>query len=320
MSAIKPRIMPVDDVLTAIYRVDLPPNAWLRGVREIGMVDHVSSMAAVIDWHQGKGWQLSVADFSEGGASIAEGLLPQFSNPEAAATMPKATWCASHTELLRTYPLPDPWAGIYARGGASDAWGIFANDVDGRIVCASYLLRGRGRTPPAARRYWRRATAHLSAAARLRTALDAAPEAIFTPGGKLLHAEGIARDPEHREALRNAARAIDRARLKKAEPIAAIESWTAMVSGRWTLVDQFESDSKRFVVARVNEPKLEERASLSPRERHVAALVALGRSNKEIAYELGMSAPTVASHLHRICKKLGVTRAGLIGRDPRVRS
>jgi DNA-binding CsgD family transcriptional regulator len=45
--------------------------------------------------------------------------------------------------------------------------------------------------------------------------------------------------------------------------------------------------------------------TLSPREREVAALVARGLSNKEVARELGLSDGTVKIHVHSIFQKLG---------------
>ena len=46
-------------------------------------------------------------------------------------------------------------------------------------------------------------------------------------------------------------------------------------------------------------------ASLSPREREVASLVAEGCSNKQIARRLAISEPTVKDHVHRILTKTG---------------
>jgi DNA-binding CsgD family transcriptional regulator len=46
--------------------------------------------------------------------------------------------------------------------------------------------------------------------------------------------------------------------------------------------------------------------ALTPTERRVAALVADGRRNKEIAQELLMSVATVEAHLTRTFRKLGI--------------
>lgn len=54
---------------------------------------------------------------------------------------------------------------------------------------------------------------------------------------------------------------------------------------------------------------------ISPRERHIAELVAQGFSDKDIAAALGISRWTVASHLRRIFGKLHArTRAEMIAR------
>jgi DNA-binding NarL/FixJ family response regulator len=60
-------------------------------------------------------------------------------------------------------------------------------------------------------------------------------------------------------------------------------------------------------------------ASLSGREREVAELVALGRTNREIAGELFLSEKTVESHMSRLFTKLGVSSraavAEAVGRE-----
>jgi DNA-binding NarL/FixJ family response regulator len=53
-------------------------------------------------------------------------------------------------------------------------------------------------------------------------------------------------------------------------------------------------------------------AELSPREREVAALIATGSKNREIAAELFLSEKTVEGHLTNIFAKCGVkSRAAL---------
>jgi DNA-binding CsgD family transcriptional regulator len=57
------------------------------------------------------------------------------------------------------------------------------------------------------------------------------------------------------------------------------------------------------------------RLGLTAREADVVGLVAAGRTNGEIAADLGISARTVQRHLENVFEKLGVrTRAGVIGR------
>jgi DNA-binding NarL/FixJ family response regulator len=59
----------------------------------------------------------------------------------------------------------------------------------------------------------------------------------------------------------------------------------------------------------------EERERLTRREREVLELIARGRSNKRIAFELGISEKTVKAHVGRLLAKLGVadrTQAALL--------
>jgi two-component system, NarL family, response regulator LiaR len=54
-------------------------------------------------------------------------------------------------------------------------------------------------------------------------------------------------------------------------------------------------------------PSLSDRERLTPREREVLELIAHGRSNKRIAFELGISEKTVKTHVGHVLAKLGVT-------------
>ena len=59
--------------------------------------------------------------------------------------------------------------------------------------------------------------------------------------------------------------------------------------------------------------ELNRRGSLPPltlRENEILALVAQGRSNKEVARELTISSATVKNHMHNILQKLRVSRRG----------
>jgi DNA-binding CsgD family transcriptional regulator len=155
-----------------------------------------------------------------------------------------------------------------------------------------------------------RVALHIVCAYRLRF-LDAdgasVPEAVLRPSGHVEHLEGIARKDTARDELQRAVRAMELARgkLRKADPAEALSMWNAMVAGRWTLVDQFESDGKRYLVAKTNPPARASIATLSERESQVVALASVGRSNKAIAYELGLAQGTIATLLKRARTKLG---------------
>jgi DNA-binding CsgD family transcriptional regulator len=159
-----------------------------------------------------------------------------------------------------------------------------------------------------------RVLAHVAAGNRLfhdeRRAAETVDEAILTPAGRIEHAVGVAKEQRARVDLAHAASRIDRARgkLRRVDPEAAVEEWRALVAGRWSLIDHFDSDGRRYLIARRNEqqPRLAKRR-LSGRERQVAALAVLGHSNKLIGYELGLATSTVSAYLASASRKLAIT-------------
>ncbi|MBL8626748.1 MAG: helix-turn-helix transcriptional regulator [Myxococcales bacterium] len=170
--------------------------------------------------------------------------------------------------------------------------------------------------PHAGRRALALAGAHLGAALRLRQLAHAAPhaddaetEAVLSPGGRVLHAEGAARTDRARASLGAAVLAATRARgdARRAAPDTAVAEWTALVQGRWTILETVERDGKRLVLARRNPLGTDDLLALPPDERDVAWLAAYGHSYKFIAYELGVPLGTVATRLRRAMRKLGVT-------------
>jgi DNA-binding CsgD family transcriptional regulator len=73
-------------------------------------------------------------------------------------------------------------------------------------------------------------------------------------------------------------------------------------------------DGNRYILIRT-EPIDRNGFSLSPREREIVRMVALGHQNKVIAAVLNISAWTVCTHVRRIFAKLGVSsRAAMVAR------
>jgi DNA-binding CsgD family transcriptional regulator len=133
-------------------------------------------------------------------------------------------------------------------------------------------------------------------------------EAVLSSSGKIHDARGPARSQSSLDVLRRAAINHEKARgaLRKRDPEEALSLWHGLVAGRWSLVDSFESDGRRFLVARENSPRLARRLALTPTELRVVQLVAVGHANKLVAYELGLSTCSVAMHLRRAMAKLGL--------------
>lgn len=201
--------------------------------------------------------------------------------------------------------------------GIRDVLVVNALDPVGVGVWIGTPLRTMLQLDEATRERWNRVAMHVRAALRLRMRLQlretatnepsGEAEAVFTPHGDIEHLSASAE--RSREALREAVLDVERARgVLRNDTDKALPSWKALVQARWTLVDDFQVDGKRFVLARSNGFATPTLDVLAPRERQVAACLAMGHTNKEIAYELGLSHSTVRVLVVRAFAKLGVTK------------
>ena len=174
---------------------------------------------------------------------------------------------------------------------------------------------------------------HMAAGDRLRRGLDpaaAAPrgltldeirdaahiDAILDPKQfEVADARGEAVSSEARDQIRAAAKSVDRARgkLRKTDPEEALEIWQGLVRGRWSLVDWFDTDGRRFVLARPNAPDLGDPRGLTERELQVVTYAAQGESGKLIGYRFGLSQGHVSTLLKSGMRKLGVKTEHFIG-------
>lgn len=199
--------------------------------------------------------------------------------------------------------------------GVRDFVAINAVDPSGLGVWVGAPLPQELAPTPAMRRTWTRVASHLAIALRLRTRERQPPAAVLAPSGRVEHADGEARRDAARTALRDAVRRLERARgpLRHRDPDAAVGLWQGLVDARWSLLDHFEHDGRRYVVAVENDPVAVGPAAFTPRERHVVAAAALGHSNKLIAYQLGLKDSTVRVLLSRAARKVAVdTRRELV--------
>lgn len=182
-------------------------------------------------------------------------------------------------------------------------------------IALAVLLRDERAPSAMERKRWPQITAHLGAGLRLRTVahqltLDSPPiDAVLDANGSCHDARNEATAASVREKLREAVRRVDWARTAagRSEPDAAMDNWEGLVDGRWSLVDKFDTDGKRFVVAVKNDPAFPDPRGLAPRERQVAEFVGLGRTTKQIAYLLGVSLSAVTNCTGRAQQKLGLS-------------
>jgi DNA-binding CsgD family transcriptional regulator len=205
---------------------------------------------------------------------------------------------------------------------AEDGLGMSAFDPDGHGVYLVAPLTKRTSLGARERERLQMVAAHFGAGSRLRRALyrmsadrlqDAAlphgAEAVLDPKNfRMTDAAGDAKARDSIQALREAAKRVDRARgsLRKLDPQAALELWTALIRGRWSMVDWFDSDGRRFVLALPNAPTVIDPRGLTKQEALVVSLVAAGHTNKLIGYQLGLSKTRVSALVNAAMRKVRV--------------
>ncbi len=203
-----------------------------------------------------------------------------------------------------------------SRSTLQDVLGVMVLCGGGRGMSISIPIPETRAATPIERRHLGRIGAHLAAGLRLRASLAADPaslddddaEAVLDPTGAVRDAHGQASGEQPRARLRHAVHQLEQARSRsRREDPESLGLWEGLVAGRWSLVDRFDSDGRRFIVAHRNEPRLGDPRGLSTREHQVCEHVGTGRSNKEIAYEFGVTESAVANAAGRAQRKLGLS-------------
>jgi DNA-binding CsgD family transcriptional regulator len=309
-------------VATTAYDLEQPLDGWIRAVTE--------AARPILD--AGLGVLGTTFELVNGTLRIAPAMVKIGEVPDPAEQVIRRMAASlSPSELDHTFGHPkalDTASGCYSRmapdqrfaewplmaefrnAGVVDCMAAKSCDPTGAGMIFLAPLPNEVRVPAVRARHWERSMAHLLASLRLRRSLDGSQEAVLDLGGRLHHAEGLAQGKSAMAALRAAARRVDYTRSTKghANPRAALESFRALVAGRWSLVDSFESDGRHFLIARRNDPRIAEPRALSQRERQIVAYAASGHSNKYIAYALGLAPSTVSTHLVSAMRRLGLKR------------
>ena len=185
----------------------------------------------------------------------------------------------------------------------------------GRAIILCWLFSERIAPTAQERHRWQCVASHLGAGLRLRELtraldLESPPvEAILDGDGTLREAREGAERPAARAALRAAVCRLDQLRTRqgRSDPDRALAAWEGLVQGRWSLVDHFDSDGRRFVLALKNDPRYPDPRGLTMRERQVAEFLGQGHSGKEISYMLGVTRAAVTNCTARAVRKLGLS-------------
>jgi len=304
-------------VVEAAYRVDQHESAWIRGVREAvsDVVRPPAGMIAATYRRTEGGLGLRCLDLlgARGGRPLLElvnaGRPPAFVRAWADGVSGFASRSAGREQIRAV--------GAELGFDFREGFGIHAADPTGTgAVIALPLPSGRRPQRFVDRMRWQRIAAHIASGFRVQRLVASSTlttEAVLEPGGRLVDAQGPAAAKSAREVLRSACQTVEwaRTRLGRADD-QAIERWTSLFGARWSLLDRFERDGRRYLVA-VRNTVVEGAEPLTPRESQVVAMAVLGHSNKVISFELHLAHSTVRVLILRAARKLGVrTRAQLV--------
>jgi DNA-binding NarL/FixJ family response regulator len=95
--------------------------------------------------------------------------------------------------------------------------------------------------------------------------------------------------------------------LKDSSPASLIEGIRTVASGQSLLDPKVTTEALSLIRSQQKGPRAKG-FGLSPQEERVLKLVALGKTNKEIASDLGLSDKTVKNYLANVYDKLQVSR------------
>jgi two-component system, NarL family, response regulator DevR len=96
--------------------------------------------------------------------------------------------------------------------------------------------------------------------------------------------------------------------LKEIDPAGLVQALIDVADGKSILDPDTTARVMRLVRAQSTGATSEDLAALSPQERRVLALVAEGKTNKEVGEQLGLSDNTVKNYLGSVFEKLHIKR------------
>lgn len=216
---------------------------------------------------------------------------------------------AFHHTLVKRLPpgVPDVNRPFLQAGGFLDALAIQGIAPDGAVGIVAPLTR-RARLLPRDKQVLLQVALHLEVSLRARRE-PGAVVAIIEPDGRVTHAEGAGAQAgsEHlRSRLAASVRQIEQVRRPSLRTSPeAVDVWTALVQGRWALLERTDADGRRSYLVVDCAPPAQDSRKLSATELSAVKLAARGLSGKQISYALGLSSGTVSSALRTVALKLG---------------
>lgn len=306
-------------LIEEVYRLDDDDDTWLKH-----MLEHAASLA-------NRGFWPTIGTYHYTPRYLhlerSAALGPAHARDILAASMQVQTPTVSHffrsgpavTSLSEALYTREPGLAAVVqqitKGVVHDKLAIKGLTGQGSALILCWLFSERIVPTTQERHRWQCVASHLGAGFRLREIartldLESPPvEAILDGAGKLREAREGATHPAARERLCAAVSHLDKLRTRQGrrDPDRALATWEGLVQGRWSLVDHFDSDGRRFVLAIKNDPRFPDPRGLTLRERQVAEFLGQGHSGKEISYMLGISRSAVTNCTSRALRKLGLS-------------
>jgi DNA-binding CsgD family transcriptional regulator len=325
------------DLVEAGYNLELGAGDWLpnldaagKSLLDFGLGFYSALVAGVSEdgqhlvtqLHQGAGPEDLLARVFRAAQAAGPDLVAQWSG--AASSSGVTTMSELKDQFPRAFEV------LTENAGYKDGLMICALDPDGHGVTIQIPSPELIELTAKERERWQMLAIHIAAGFRLRRGLTESTgprgvtstemphnaEALLDPTKFVVsQAAGGAQDKAASEVIREAAVRVDRARgkLRKSDPEEALELWHGLVRGRWSLVDWFDTDGRRFMLAKPNAPHIGDPRGLTEREHQVATYAARGETNKIIGYRFGISPPRVSALINAGMRKLGVkTQAQLV--------
>lgn len=318
-------------LVEAAYNLELGPAEWLPNLLRAG--------GSILDLGQGCAATLW-AGTSRSGEPLVSQLHAENGPPDLAMRFARAVREVDPNVARATLVPGEPGVHTLAESkgrhpeahdaltkhvGCKDMLALWATDsehhgVGIHIPSAAVIAPSRKD-----RERWHMLSVHIAAGHHLRRRLAQTPRgtpvtqipldavALLDPKHfSVAEAAGEAKNHRALDEIRRAAIGVDlaRARLRNGETCEALRLWDRVLRGRSSIVDWFDADGRRFILALPNAPHIRDPRGLTEREYQVATHVGAGESSKLVAYRLGVSRSRVSELLHRAMRKLGVETTG----------
>lgn len=306
-------------LIEEVYRLEVDDDSWLKRLLEHAAPLSKRGFWPTIGTYHYTPSNLELERSAALGPTHARDILAasmQVQTPAVSRFFRSGPSVASLSETLYTRE-PDLARVVQqiTNGVVHDKIAVKGLTGQGSALILCWLFSERIAPTAQERHRWQCVASHLGAGLRLREfaqTLDldsSSVEAIFDGSGKLHEAREGAERPSARAALRGAVFRLDRLRTRRGrnDPDRALAAWEGLIQGRWSLVDHFDSDGRRFVIAVKNDPRFPDPRGLTLRERQISEFIGQGHSGKEIGYMLGISPSAVTNCTTRAVRKLGLS-------------